>query len=94
MFYSIIRDGGGIGILSVFDDLASEFVSMDGELFDSTRPEGISRGEYDRVAVLHETVGDLCDRGGLSSTVDTDEHDGNRFLLLCEPLVEVELVEL
>ena len=53
-----------------------------------------SRRGVSRRPVLHDTVRDLRDGGGLPGSVDADEHDDGGSLLLGEPSVEIEFVYL
>ena len=80
--------------MSLLDDLASEFVGMDVELFDGSCPECVTSSHDHGLAVALDPVGDFRDGCGLSGSVDTDEHDDRGAVLLGEPLVEVEFVDL
>ena len=94
MFDRIECDRGGIRVLGLLDYLASELLGMDAQLFDGTCPERVAGGHDDGLLLVLETLRDLGDGRGLTGTVDTDEHDDGGPLLLGDPLVEVELVDL
>ena len=65
-----------------------------GELLDRPCPERVASGHDDGHALVLDTLGYLRNRGGLTGPVDADEHDDGGPLLLGEPTVEVELVDL
>ena len=94
VLYRIEGDGRRIRIVILLDDLAPELLGVVGELLDGARPEGVAGREDHRLPVLHDTVRDLRDGGGLPGSVDADEHDDGGSLLLGEPSVEVEFVYL
>ena len=94
MLDGIESDRGGVRILGLLDDLASELLRMDAELFDRTCPERVAGGHDDCLILILQTFRYLGDRGGLPGTVDAYEHNDRRFLLLGDPLVEVEFVDL
>ena len=49
------------------------------KLFHGRGAEGIGRRQHDLMAVLFQTIRQLCDRGGFAGAVDADGHDHERL---------------
>ncbi len=82
----VVDHGGGVMPLSCGDNWYFESVRPADELFDGRGTESVSRSQNDTFALLLVTVGKFGDGGGLSCTVDTDDHFDIGFCIALFPV--------
>ncbi len=81
MLQSIVGYGRRIAPGLVLDDLAAQAVRMNGDLLDGPGPEGVGGGKDHGEALALQTLGQLGDGSGLTSSINSKEHHDDRLLV-------------
>ena len=75
----VVRDRGGVGVVSTGDDLDFQARAPELELLDGSGTEGVAGGENDGLPLPLQQVRELRGGGGLARAVDADDGDDGEF---------------